>query len=198
MIRRYRQGLRDISNVEIPWENPFEVWEDPSGAYTVQRCASQWDWWLESYFLAHCLGTKNYEEFSKNHVVYSIRDKVGVPHATILCVREDCYSPYGRCWDIGSVQIFTPEEEPLRVLQVRGRNDAIAHPIFHAIARDWYVRYGGRIEAPIESIVNVVMKLGDDDLDYHFRYMLDERNGFLWTHWNERMRVLALMEGTSL
>jgi hypothetical protein len=188
--------MRDISNITVPWESTQEVWRD--GPYSIVRSDSQWDWWLETYFLAHCLGTKNHAEFSKAHVVYSLRDTFGIPHATILCVREDEFSPYGRCWDVGSHHNFQPEQESVRILQVRGRNDDLAMAPYHAIVRDWYVQNGGIIQVPIDKFVEYIMRVGDPDVDYHFRYKLDQRNGFLWTHWNERMRVLALLEGTSL
>lgn len=189
--------MRDISNITVPWESTQEVWRD--GPYSIVRSDSQWDWWLESYFLAHCLGTKNHAEFSKAHVVYSLRDAFGIPHATILCVREDEFSPYGRCWDVGSHHNFQPEQESVRILQVRGRNDDLAMAPYHALIRDWYVQNGGILQVPIDKFVQYILREGDADYDYHFRYKLDtKRNGFLWTHWNERMRVLALLEGTSL
>ena len=182
-----RPGLRDIRGIDIPWENPEVVYECPGGGYSVQRCASQWDYWLETYFLAHCLGTKDYADFSKSHVVYSLRDKYGIPHATILCVREDEPSPYGMCWDIGSYHLFTPEDERIRVLQVRGRNDAIAHPIFHALVREWYRHKGGRIDMDVGKIVRFLQAKGDKDTQYHFRFILDETtNHFLFTHWNHQ------------
>lgn len=202
MVRAYRQdGLRDISVGGVPWENPASVWNTSDGAYSIQRCDTAWDYALEGWYLAHCLGTKDYEQFSKAHVVYSLRDRLGIPHATILCVRPEEYSPYGRCWDIGSGRVFTPEssEPDLRVLQVRGRHDAIAMPIFHAIVRAWYVAHGGYIEVEIAALVRYLQREGDDDFAYHFRYLMDERdNAFTWAHWNEKMRILALLEGTSL
>lgn len=190
--------MRDISNIVVPWDNPQEVWRDPSDAYSIVRSDSQWDWWLETYFLAHCLGTKNHAEFAKPHVVYSLRDSLDIPHATILCVRHGWYSPYGRCWDVGSNKVFAPENERLRILQVRGRNDELAMAQYHALVRDWYVSNGGELQVPIDKFVQYIMRVGDDDLDYHFRYKLDERNGFSWAHWNKRLRALALLEGTSL
>ena len=132
--------------------------------------------------------------------MYSLRDTLGVPHATILCVRDGEYSPYGPCWDIGSKLPFMPEPlgQQLRILQVRGRNDALAMAPYHAITREWYAQNGGTLQVSLDKFVKLILKVGDDDYAYHFRYKLDERNGFLWTHWNERMRVLALLEGTSL
>lgn len=160
---------------------------------------SQWDYELEGFYLAHCLGTKNYDDFAKAHVVYSLRDGLGYPHATILCVRPEEYSPYGACWDVGSRYEFAPEGESLRILQVRGRNDDLAMAPFHAIVRDWYILHGGQIDSRILSRIDeVIWREGDSDWNYHFRYLLDERNPFTWAHWNEKMRAIALWEGTSL
>lgn len=173
-------GLRDISKVVIPWEKPEVVWEHPEGAYSVCKCDTPRDWNFEGYFLAHCLGTKEYEEFSKAHVVYSLRDKRGIPHATILCLREDEFSPYGAAWDIGSILPFQPEDEPLRILQVRGREDDIAHPVFHCMVREWYVAHGGIIQADIANIVEFLRVRGDSDENYHFRYLMDDSVN--WKH----------------
>jgi len=191
-------GLRDITTVIPPWERPDVVWK--SGPYSIVKCDTQWDYQLETYYLAHCLGTKDYDGFSRAHVVYSLRDELGYPHATILCVREDEYSPYGRCWDIGSYEYFTPEPgENLRVLQVRGRYDDIAMPIYHAIAREWYIQFGGKIQVDEAKLVTFLERTGDDDWNYHFRYLLDEeRNSFPWAYWNTHARRIALLEGTSL
>src|SRR6266550_2466101 len=119
MVRCYKgNGLRDISIGDIPWESPEVVWTTPNAPYTIVKCNSQWDYELEGWYLGHCLGTKNYVEFSKAHVAYSLRDRLGIPHATILCLRQEEYSPYGGGWDIGSRRIFTPEpgEKNLRIL----------------------------------------------------------------------------------
>ena len=192
-------GLRDISDIDIPWENPEVIWDIPKSPYTIVRCDTQWDYGMEGYFLAHCLGTKDHDAFSKAHVCYSLRDTLGVPHCTILCVREDEYSPYGYAWDIGSVRSFTPEGESLRILQVRGREDRIAMPIFHAYVRDWYTRNGGKIDVDITKLVNLLKKQGDNDRNYHFRYLLDESvNHFTWAHHNQEARLMALLSGESL
>lgn len=192
-------SLRDISDITIPWENPRIVWEVPDSPYTIQVCDTAWDYGMEGYFLAHCLGTKDHESFRKAHAVYSLRDQGNFPHATILCCRDGEYSPYGAAWDIGSVLSFQPEGESLRVLQVRGREDAIAHPVFHAMVRAWYVAHGGEIQVDIARLVELLTKHGDDDYKYHFRYLLDESvNHFQWAHWNQEMRLSAALEGTSL
>ena len=201
MVVKTESILKDISEIVPPWENPLVVYEIPDSPYTIQKCDTEWDYGIEGYFLAHCLGTKDFDHFSRAHAVYSLRDAAGIPHATILCVREDEYSPYGMCWDIGGVEWFTPEDpsEKLRILQVRGRNDDIAHPVFHSMVRGWYVNFGGRILVDIEKLVNLLMRKGDHDFEYHFEYLLDEStNQFGWAHWNEKMRAMAALAGTSL
>lgn len=203
MIRKYvAGGLRDISATIPPWENPAPVWKSQSGAYSIVKCDTQWDYQLETYYLAHCLGTKDYNAFSRAHMVYSLRDELGIPHATILCVRPDEYSPYGMSWDIGSYHTFDPEpgEQALRILQVRGRQDDLAMECYHSIVRDWYTQFGGEVpKRVIPKIVAFCALHGDSDVNYHFRYLLDEqKNAFEWAHWNGRMRLAALLEGTSL
>lgn len=201
MVVKTKPILKDISAIDIPWENPLVVYQVPDSPYTIQVCNTEWDYGIEGYLLAHCLGTKDFDDFSKAHAVYSLRDAIGIPHATILCVREDEYSPYGMCWDIGGVEWFTPEDpsEKLRILQVRGRNDDIAHPVFHAMVRAWYENFGGKLIVEPQKLVKLLRKLGDKDKKYHFEYLLDEStNHFGWAHWNHPKREQAKLDGTSL
>jgi hypothetical protein len=69
---------------------------------------------------------------------------------------------------------------------------------FHAIVREWYALKGGEIEVPVDKFVKYIMRVGDADYNYHFRYLLAERNGFEWAHWNDKLRYQAWLEGTSL
>lgn len=190
----------------IPWENPQVVWTHPEGAYSVVLCDTQWDYALETYFLAHCLGTKDYREFSDAHVVYSIRDQFGIPHATILCQRNGKLSPYGTCYDLGTAEYFRPHhrgtpklESPMRVLQVRGRNDDLAMLPYLELAQQWFVAMGGNPKIPFRKWNQAVYRHMDTDFEYHFCYLLDESNNkFEWTHRSAEQRRQAILDGTSL
>lgn len=194
-------SLRNLrEHLPVPWENPEVVWEHPDAPYSIAKCDTPWDYGTEGYFLAHCLGTKDYHEFSEAHMVYSLRDALGIPHATILCLREDHHSPYGACWDIGSVLPFMPEPgNPMRILQVRGRYDDVAMIPYHRMVRDWFVDQGGELSVQIDDFERVLARYQDTDTDYHFRYLINEsKNAFTWAFWNARMRFIARLEGASL
>lgn len=194
MLRKWGDG--------VPWESRRVVWNEPLGAYTIEALESQWDYALEGFFLAHCLGTKDYDEFSLSHKAYSVKDEMGFPHATILCGIADVWSPYGRSADIGTVEPFWPElasGPELNVLQVRGRCDALAMLPFHKMVREWYEDRGGKLQVADSTIDAAVARLGDDDVEYHFEYRLDESvNHFQWAYHNERMRNLYREHGLSL
>lgn len=202
MIVRRKAQYRDMLTMEIPWESREVLWEDPQGGYTVERVASQWDYGLEGYFLAHCMGTKDFDEFEKAHRVYSLRDAKGIPHCTILCQRTDEWSPYGRSTDLGTVEPFWPEKAggiEVTVLQVRGRQDALAMLPFHKLVREWYEARGGKLMVADSRMDAACLSIGDDDFEYHFQHKLDESvNFFTWSYHNEKMRTWAAKEGLSL
>lgn len=186
----------------VPWESREVVWKEPHEAYTIEILNSQWDYAMEGFFLAHCLGTKDFDAFSKSHRAYSVRDEMGFPHCTILCAYEGQFSPYGASTDIGTIEPFWPEkaEGPeLNVLQVRGRTDDLAMLVFHKMVREWYEERGGKLQVPDSTMDRVVLKQGDDDAMYHFAYMLDESvNHYQWANHNERMREAYRKYGLSL
>lgn len=195
-----KKPMRDMLRMEIPWESPAVVWE--TGPYSIVRCETQWDYGMEGYFLAHCIGTKDYVSFSEAHSIYSLRDPFGIPHATILCLKQGHFSPYGDSFDLGTNSSFYPEGkvgDKCVVLQVRGREDALAMVPYHRIVRDWFRENGGVILWDDESLDRAVQKHHDTDYDYHFRYLLDESvNLFDWAYHCERYRLAAEFDGTSL
>jgi hypothetical protein len=187
--------------MDIPWEKTEVVWTEPAGAYTIQRVTTEWDYGLEGYFLAHCLGTKDVPRFERIHKVYSLRDKLGIPHCTILCASAQQWSEYGNSADLGTVETFWPEgfDGPeLNVLQVRGRCDAIAMLPYHQLVREWYEAKGGKLTMPDADLNRAVIRMGDDDYAYHFQYKLDESvNVFNWAYRNVHRREAAQRDGTS-
>jgi hypothetical protein len=180
--------MRDLlAESPLPWEERATVAK--SGAYTFERVRTQWDYELEGFLLAHCLGTKDAHEFNLNHEVFSIRQAdTGIPHATILCVKKGKSSPYGRCSDLGTHKPFRPRKDgyKLRVLQVRGRNDVLAKPEFLGLAMRWYVFGGGKPRISLELLQEYAARKGDDDDLYHYCGLLDERtNEYNWAHWRK-------------
>lgn len=192
MNRRKRAGLVDLLEVEKPWEKYRKVWTDPQGQYDIVAIETQWDYCLEGYFLAHCLGTKDFDEFNSDHIVYSLRDSLQIPHATILCLRDSKWSVYGNSADLGTTAFFFPEPDiRARVLQVRGREDCIAALPFHRLVREWYKSRGGKL-AIAEDRMDWWCKsrlTGDHDEDYHYEYNLDPSvNYFQWASHNHKLR----------
>lgn len=187
---------------EVPWESQNVVWNEPFGAYTIESLDSQWDYALEGFFLAHCLGTKDFDEFSLVHHAYSVKDALGFPHCTILCVEEDTWSSYGRSADLGTMEPFWPESArgpAMRVLQVRGREDALAMLPYHKMVREWYEDRGGKLYTRDSVMDAYITRNGDDDIPYHCQYKLDESvNHFNWAYHNNRMRDLYREHGLSL
>lgn len=188
-----------------PWESPSIQWKNPDGAYAMTEVKTQWDFQLEGYYLAHCLGTKNAAEFLVAHRVFSLRDKLGYPHATILLLKEGAYSPYEASHDLltdHTLKLKVPfgsktRDQRYRVLQVRGRTDDIARWEYYSIVRDWFAAHGGRFPRshPRGDVKRAVLKMQDTDVKYHYAYMLDESvNYFNWAHWNSDMaRKLAAL-----
>lgn len=175
--RRHRlQDLRDI--LPLPWEDAKVVAE--IDGYDVCAVRTPFDYGLEGYLLAHCLGTKD-DEFREKHRVYSIRDRNGVSHCTILyyCGASRNESPYGICDDFGSSRPGRDGNgQELHLLQVRGREDQIAHPDYHEIARRFHETLGGEILVPEDALDAYCSRNGDKDYRYHDDYTLDT-----WVNW---------------
>ena len=175
--------LRDMPP---PWEQRDVV--DTFGAYTVERVSTQWDYELEGFYLAHCLGTKDADEFNRIHRVFSIREaELGIPHATILAVKKgkQKHSPYGICSDLGSHANCMVRGDKLRVLQVRGRHDALARPEFLSVAAAFYCSRGGRLRVPLQAIQKFAERKGDQDVLYHYHFLMGKTNPFTYAHWKE-------------
>lgn len=205
-----------LSKGSPPWEESNVEWTTDDGAYVVAELRTQWDYELESYYLAHCLGTKDAVEFGQGHKAFSLRDRLGFPHCTILLLANGSKSPYG-----GSSDLLTPYSMTLtsktmpwmdlpdgatwswkyKVLQVRGRNDRVARWEYYSIVRQWFKAHGGKFKRDhtVEEYQRVVMALCDTDLKYHYGYLLDESsNFFTYSFWNEerdkRMEELGLVQ----
>lgn len=191
-----------------PWEESIVQWSTEDGAYSMHEVRTQWDYELEGYFLAHCLGTKDADEFNKAHRVLSLRDRLGYPHATILLQRVGKFSPYGQSRDLltdDPVRLKEPNKRALiahTVLQVRGREDAIARWEYYALVRHWYTQHGGRFRDKSKTpdlVRRAVMSHSDRDIKYHYGYLLDESaNFFTWSHWHydlqKKYKALGLVE----
>lgn len=184
--------LRDLLTIEKPWESYRIVWTDPTMQYDLVAVETQWDYGLESYFLDHCLGTKDAEEFGEAHAVYSLRDSHRIPHATVLCLRTGHYSVYQAATDLGTTAHCIPERNTsVRVLQVRGRRDRLAATPFHRLVRDWYLSAGGVMVLDPKSLDNWCKSTmwADHDEQYHYDYRMDDSNLlFDWAYHNERLR----------
>jgi hypothetical protein len=190
--------MYDVLNmIPIPWEERDAVAQ--SGEYTIERVRTQWDYELEGFMLAHCLGTKNAETFGKHHRVFSVREKgSGIPHATVLCVRRGARSPYGACADLGTKGHMRFEGRKLRVLQVRGRFDALARPEYLQLVFQWFQSLGGKPRISLNTMLHHAVKYGDDDDYYHFENWMDERNDFTYSHRYVEAVQAARKAGTSL
>lgn len=182
-----------LSKGKPPWEQYVVQWATEDGAYSIVEVNTQWDYELEGYLLAHCLGTKNATEFNVAHRVFSLRDRLGFPHATILLNRMGVHSPYGASRDLLTSAPMKLKEDgqkfPIRyyVLQVRGREDQIARWEYYAIVRDWFRKHGGRFtpKRDVDDVRRAVMHAMDRDVKYHYGYLLDESaNFFTWAWWN--------------
>ena len=166
---------RFIRHLEKPWENP-EVIHTFEEGWKIVRCQTAWDYGLEGWFLDHCLGTKHFETFEKGHRVFSLRDPDDIPHATILCLLEEKVSPYMFCADLrDNGDWYTIEGETMCVLQVRGRNDALAKPEYLNLVSNWL-----RGEGCDKLTLLSAHVFGDKDDDYHIRALLSEDHDFGW------------------
>jgi hypothetical protein len=170
-----------LSMIPLPWEEREAVAQH--GEYTIERVRTQWDYELEGFMLAHCLGTKDAEAFGKHHVVFSVREKhTGIPHATVLCVRKGGRSPYGACADLGTKSHMKFEGRKLRVLQVRGRQDDYARPEYIEFVFKWFQSLGGKPKISLHTLLWHADKHGDTDDAYHFDGWMDEENHFTYSH----------------
>lgn len=190
--------IQNLAELNIPWEEREVV--SRSGPYTIESVRTQWDYELEGFFLAHCLGTKDADKFGRHHQVFSVRDAdSGVPHATILCVRPGKWSPYGGCRDLGTKHSMRIDGKKLRVLQVRGRFDEIARPEFMYLTAMWFQAQGGKLDIPLAQVLRYCAVKGDDDEEYHYDLLFDDsRNGFTWSHTHTEKAKTAREDGTSL
>lgn len=190
-----------------PWEKYAVHWETLDGAYQIVEVTTQWDYELEGYFLAHCLGTKNADEFGMAHRVFSVRDKLTYPHATILLNKVGAYSPYGASSDLLTTYTMklpapdTGRDIAYKVLQVRGREDRVARWEYYSIVRQWFRTHGGKFpkDKPASLVHRALMNVQDPDVKYHYGYLLDESvNFFNWAHWNtpqaRRLAELGLVK----
>lgn len=158
----------------IQWDNPDFLWVDKHTAYGVCEIITQDDFQQEGLLLAHCLGTKRADDWNVWHRMFSIRDREGLPHATILTTRNPKESPYGFCRDLGTGYPMSYDGEQLWILQVRGRGDHIAYIDFHRIARRFYRDHEGRIPVSDSNMDHLLSEAGEDrDFAYHFDYKYD-------------------------
>jgi hypothetical protein len=166
--------VRQIRDVKKPWENPEVVGRVRD--HSIVRVQTPWDYGLETYFLDHCLGTKHFETFERGHRAFSVRDRYGVPHATILTLRPEMVSPYMGCTDLGTTQFGNVGGELVRVLQVRGRKDKPARVDYLRMVRSWFMEcVGHEYQGPNQKIVDMHNYVfGDNDTDYHDLYLLDD------------------------
>jgi hypothetical protein len=156
-----------------PWEKREVVGRIDD--YTIERVQTPKDYGTETVFLWHCLGTKNFERFEIGHRVFSLRDKHGIPHATILTLKPNVVSAYGSCADLGVIDNMNVGGEALRVLQVRGRNDELAAPRFLRIAGKWWEECSGRqIPDGVKHTTALQAHIfGDSDMNYHLNYQME-------------------------
>lgn len=196
-MKSQTHSFKDMLEMDIRWECPSSVWKDDQGAYTIATVKTQWDYELEGFFLSHCLGTKDAAEFEESHKVYSVRDALDVPHATILCQIVGKHSIYGASGDLLTGEPFQPEKGLfLRVLQVRGRGDKLAMQPYMQMVIEWFKARGGQWEPGEEGHMRNLLKaycaqasIADFDFLYHYRYMLDEENNpWQWSYRNKRLR----------
>jgi hypothetical protein len=185
----------------IQWAERNVVWRDTETSYRVERVRAQWDYEMEGYLLAHCLGTKNARLFNEKHEVFSIRGEEGIPHATILMCKVLGDSPYSMSNDLGTsaTDFCRVEGEPLWPLQVRGREDDLARAEFHQIARAFYREMGGEIVWADSVADSICTAHGDRDLKYHYGFLLDEKvNQFTYGYWNNAAAAQMEAAGRSL
>lgn len=175
MVRR-----RFVRHMEKPWENPEELHAFDNG-WKIVRVQTEWDYGLETWFLDHCLGTKHFATFEIGHRVFSLRDDYEVPRATILGLLSEKTSPYMTFSDLCTMDYFSIGGEEMRILQVRGRNDALATPKAMTYVADWL-----GIELPKELELATLV-FGDDDTSYHDRHLLDEEDR-IYTGWTPPSR----------
>lgn len=179
-------AYRDIVDMlPLPWENTDIVFEHDGHAVT--QIDNLHDAGLEGFMLAHCLGTKD-RDFFDNHLVFSIRDARMVPHATILYAKNRVSSPYGVCNDLLRSGMAMRQGTGLHLLQIRGRHDAVAHIVYHRVARAFHQSMAGTIQVEDGLLDYLCMAYGDNDLTYHRSLWLHRRNDFNPEWWKENAR----------
>lgn len=190
VVLRLGRKLKNLLAEGAPeWDQRVQVWGNRTGSYSIEEVRTQQDFQKETYYLAHCLGTKRAESFNQVHRVFSVRDSLGFPHATILLQRDGTYSPYGDSRDMYTNKTMLIGNRHYHVLQVRGREDRLSRPEFFTMAAEWYESCGGKLENPLGEIQRMLLRRGDQDVNYHYRYLLDESvNHFLYT-WEDEERV---------
>lgn len=177
MVGFFRTKYENIlDKLPLPWDDNEFLWADAHTAYGVTNIITQDDFMLEGRMLAHCLGTKKADDWNVWHRMFSIRDDMGVPHATILATRNPQKSPYGMCRDLVTGSPMEVDGENLWVLQVRGRGDALAMLDFHRIARRFFLAHNGYIRVTERNLDDIVRhNRPDKDMAYHFEYKYDPR-----------------------
>lgn len=199
VVEKAHRGLTPILRLGAPWEERIPVWGNKSGSYTLEEVRMQWDYELEGFFLAHCLGTKDANAFNKAHRVFSLRDSLGFPHCTVLLQRDGEWSPYGKSGDLFTDNRMLIGNRWYKVLQVRGREDQIARPEFYSMVVEWYESLGGKMEMPLAEIQRFLLRRGDTDIKYHYSYLLDQSvNYFTYSYRNERLAERYAQLGWSL
>jgi hypothetical protein len=154
---------------------------------------------MEGYLLAHCIGTKDADEFGKAHRVFSLRDKLGVSHCTVLLQRDNTWSPYGGSRDLLTNSPMTLGKDKYFVLQVRGREDELARWEYYWMVLQWYLAHGGKCNVQYGKLQQAVEHVQDSDLKYHYGYALDESvNMFNWAYHHRPKRSLFRKLGWSL
>lgn len=177
------RSIRDM--LPLPWVDRDPVWEQ--GAHTLERVEHEFDYGLEGWLLAHCLGTKDVPQFQEQHVVYSLRDPHGVPHCTVLCAWDRWKSPYGRADDFGVSGPGLLDGKALHLLQIRGRGDRLARKEYHRLIRKWWTdEMGGTIHRPDWWMDAQLMLIQDRDTQYHYSLLLDEKANFFNPEFYER------------
>jgi hypothetical protein len=167
------------------------VWTE--GPYTIEAVDTEWDYRLEGYMLGHCLGVKDFKEFDSRHQVLSLRDTVGVPHATVLTTYLRTLSEYGLSDDLfGSDPAIYQDKTILHMLQIRGRHDRIARPEYHQIVRRWWKDAGGSYERTDEELDRICRTAyPDTDRTYHYSYLMDATSSIFYDRDFEKELVNA-------
>lgn len=184
--------MKDLTDwMPFPWEQR-EVVAEMDG-HEVVTVVTPHDFALEGFLLAHCLGTKNVPEFLQNHRIFSVRDKNGVPHCTILYTFNREHSEYGKSDDFAASLPGVWKGKGMHLLQVRGRVDDLARVEYHRIARAVHRHVmKGDIEIPDVHLDRWCIGMGDRDTIYHRGYRIDvSKNIHNPNFWRERKSLAS-------